>query len=294
MKTKLLVIIAILFSYQSFSQAYIPFQFGNTRWKYAELNFSYTRNYCYFSTDTNKIIINGHNYLPIEKSNSPVSFGGVYQYIYDDTSNRKVFVFNPIDSAINLLYDFSAQAGDTIRGIYNYNLLGNFAILDTIKIDSIITKNVNAINRKFFYFSHIGNWGLKMYYVEGIGSMYDLFSPTKYMATDPDFMFNCYQNNNHTAFPDTSNGDYCLNFLTSTIEVEKQSQISVSTISNTGLYEIINPNNKYFTWKLYNFTGQLIAENKTNQINISSSPTGIYLLQIQTKNSSKTFKLIKK
>ena len=149
MKLKLLSIICIFFTIKSFSQAYQPFQFGNTRWKNAHYDFnSFVKDFCFFSSDTIGIKINNLKYYPIEKSNSSVSLGGnTVAYLRDDTTAKKVFILNMIDSTENILYDFSVQAGDTVKGIkFSGTICGVMPFLDTIKIDSVVIRNYNGIN----------------------------------------------------------------------------------------------------------------------------------------------------
>ncbi|MFH2143658.1 MAG: T9SS type A sorting domain-containing protein, partial [Bacteroidota bacterium] len=73
--------------------------------------------------------------------------------------------------------------------------------------------------------------------------------------------------------------------------------------SKTGLnvypnptYDIlyINTDNKEAVYTIYNNTGQLIQSDKfNNSINVSNLSTGIYLLNIQTKENTYNIKFIK-
>jgi len=293
MKLKFLFLLHLFLTIKSFSQAYIPFQFGNTRWKNTEADFGYSKNICYFSTDTVGILINGKKYLPIEKSQSPTPLGGVYRYIYDDTAQRKVFVFNPIDSTENLLYDFSAHAGDTIKGIMKINHFTSFVDLDTVIVDSVITKNINSINRKYFYIKNIHGWH-ELPYIEGIGSTAELFDPTlKNKWTDPVFYFNCYQYNANTLYPDTLNGtNTCNNFLTSVYDLKNTNSICIyPNPSERGIFNI-NTTEK-FEWKVLNLEGEIISVGNQYIIDISNQAIGIYYLQIQTEKEIVTKKIIK-
>ena len=118
MKLKLFFIISLFLTIKSFSQAYVPFQFGNTRWAYMKTNTFGNTPYFYFSKDTNGIYFNGNKYWKIEKQTSPTYTPSIsYGYIFDDTLSKKVFYYSNSSGLSNLLYDFSANVGDTINSV---------------------------------------------------------------------------------------------------------------------------------------------------------------------------------
>jgi hypothetical protein len=165
--------------------------------------------YFYFSKDTNGIYFNGNKYWKIEKQTSPTYTPSIsYGYIFDDTLSKKVFYYSNSSGLSNLLYDFSANVGDTI------NSVGNPVAIDTVIVDSIKFISSNSIIRKQIYLHSIRftNPQTKIW-IEGIGSTYDLFYPT---ITLPDPLFNliCFQYNSNTLYPDTLNGaNTCNSFL---------------------------------------------------------------------------------
>ena len=291
MKQKLLVIICLFFTIKSFSQAYIPFQFGNTRWAYMKTNTFGSTSYFYFSKDTNGIYYNGNKYWKIEKQTSPTYTPSTsYWYIFDDTLSRKVYCYSNSSGLSYLLYDFSANVGDTI------NSVGNPVAIDTVIVDSIKFISSNSIIRKHIYLHSIRftNPQTKIW-IEGIGSTYDLFYPT---ITLPDPLLNliCYQYNSYTLYPDSINGtNACNNFLTSVNNIENNLfNIYPNPTQNT-IHITANTITPITSYKLYNSIGSLIQNNKlkNNTIDISSLSTGIYYLQLQTDKTTQTTKIIK-
>jgi hypothetical protein len=299
MKLKLLFIICLFCTIKSFSQAYQPFQFGNTRWKNAHYDFnSFVKDFCFFSTDTIGITINNLKYYPIEKSNSPVALGGnTVAYLRDDTTAKKVFILNLIDSTENILYDFSVQASDTVKGIkFSGTICGVMPFLDTIKIDSVVIRNYNGINRRLFLGRSIANhpnnmniYHLQYRYVEGIGSIQDLLDPKPYPWTDPSYYMNCYSYNSINYYGVSSE---CNMFYTAVNDLKYSNKLSI--YPNPSLNGIFNIKTiEKITWQVSNIEGKIILQGNQNKIDISLHPTGIYILQIKTNNNLQTIKLKK-
>lgn len=291
MKLKLLVIISLFFTNKSFSQVYVPFQFGNTRWSYMKTNTFGSTPYFYFSKDTNSIYYNGNKYWKIEKQTSPIYAPSTsYGYIFDDTLSKKVFYYSNSSGLSNLLYDFSVSIGDTI------NSIGNPITLDTVIVDSIKFISSNSISRKHIYLHSIQTTNPQSkIWIEGIGSYYDLFYPSITLP-DPTYNLICYQYKSNTLYPDTLNGaNTCNSFLTSVNNYENN---LISIFPNPTRNTIfIKPNitTQITNYKLYNTIGSIIKNEqlKNYTINIQDQPTGIYYLQLQTETGNQTTKIIK-
>ena len=64
------------------------------------------------------------------------------------------------------------------------------------------------------------------------------------------------------------------------------------TITND-IVNINNYDNKVFKYKVYNTLGQLVNENTTTDIiDITNNSKGLYFINLQLENQSKTFKVI--
>ena len=247
MKCILINSLFLFIYYISFSQSYTPIEFGNTRWMYAEMNFSYTRNYCYFSKDTTGYYFNGDKYWLIEALNSPTYTAiGSGLFVTDDTVKHKVFVIDTTTNQKSLLYDFSVSIGDTVT-------LNNFTTYigtgpTTHIVDTIYYAMVNGVNRK-----HIILNGYPWEYIEGIGSTNDFFSPTKTLI-DPSFSLSCEEYNSNINYGSTT---ICSNFLTNSQDIsEKTFQIMYNKQNNSLV--ILNPLNLVGKIYLYDLLGNLI------------------------------------
>jgi hypothetical protein len=289
MKLKLTTIAILLCSLQSFSQAYIPFQFGNTRWAYNEQNPLTTTPYFYFSKDTTGLYVGSNKYWKIEKQLTPtyVPATGVVSYLFDDTASRKVFTYDPTNG-VRLRYDFSAGVGSIINGISN-DFLGAF---DTVMVDSVKTITTNSVARKHVYvhstklpFPETKVW------IEGIGSTYELMNPTTTLP-DPVFKFACLQYNMNTLYADTLGGPNVCSFKTAIDDVLQTNHALIyPNPSSSGVF-FIHVAEK-ISWKIFNIAGKTIAEGNTKRVDISNQTTGMYFLQLKNENNLRTIKVRK-
>ena len=69
--------------------------------------------------------------------------------------------------------------------------------------------------------------------------------------------------------------------------------ISIYPTITNDIVHINNYDNKVFKYKVYNTLGQLVSENTTTDIiDITNSSKGLYFINLQLENQSKTFKVI--
>lgn len=115
--------------------------------------------------------------------------------IRQDTANRKVYFIPPLEATEQLLYDFTLQVGDTVKGY-----LESFAFpADTVSaVDSIL---VGDTYRK--------RWEINIcygiYIMEGIGSTYGLIEKSPGCVTDMDgYLITCFSQDGKTIYPDTN------------------------------------------------------------------------------------------
>lgn len=289
MKTKYFLLLIILSSsfVDSIAQSYIPFQFGNTRWMYNEQNMFNTKSYCYFSEDTTGYYYNGNKYWLVEKLYAPIyspTMNG--NYVFDDTANRKVYSLDTSTNTQHLLYDFSANVGDTVSSVYN--LVG----IDTVIVDSIQSKMVNSILRRHFYVHSIYPFvSQTRIWIEGIGSPYDLFYPT-ILWTDPIYYLVCHEYNSFINYGDLF---ACANFLTSTGNVERFNDMEIYPNPTTEKITIHNKNSSTrITVTVLDLMGNKLIERESISgvyitTDISSLPKGVYMINIFDNDNSKAF-----
>jgi len=128
----------------------------------------------------------------ISKSNQISS--GYNGAIRQDTVNRKVYIIPRFELVEQLLYDFTLQVGDTVKGFIEP--YGNQKDV-VISIDSVL---IGDNYRK--------KWNINLSYqisvIEGVGSTYGLIEKSPVTGADfPDISISCFRQNNNTIYPDT-------------------------------------------------------------------------------------------
>ena len=280
MKNYILLFVFFLFSKFNIAQPYVPFQFSNTRWMYNEIKMFNTKSFCYFSFDTSSYYHNGNKFWKIEYVLNPTySPSNIYRYIYDDTIARKIYLIDTISNTTFLLYDFSANVGDTLNSIYNVGYL------DTVVVDSINYISINTILRKHLYVHSKNNANLSRTWIEGIGSTYELFYPSIYLP-DPVYELICQEHNSNIDFG-TNLG--CSNFITTTTNYNfSDNLISISFNPDINSIHIENPNSLTYSFYIYNLTGkvieQLLSARVIENINIGHITDVVLLYNIKVKS----------
>ena len=224
-------------------------------------------------------VINGQTYhkltVPFVQEYSHGDCGGItagYKgAVRQDPAAKKVFIIPPSGSTEQLLYNFSMQVGDTVKG-YLESIAPAPDIVQTI--DSVMVGN-----------AYRKSWNINTCYniriIEGIGSTYGLIELSPGCITDlPDNSLFCFQQNGKTVFPDTTSSCKLLTSVNSVI------------YSNNDLKIYPNPSNGSFTVEfdpLMNITGlrlssmfgntvsEQLTGNKT-RFSFTDLPGGVYIL----------------
>ncbi|MDO8367588.1 MAG: T9SS type A sorting domain-containing protein [Saprospiraceae bacterium] len=97
-------------------------------------------------------------------------------YIY--TQNDTVFFYSTVTNQFEMLYDFTAEVGDTwvVGGVLSFDNEGNALFADTIRVDSISSIAINGGSLKVWHISHgiFYDWGRRIF--ERVGNE-SLFAP---------------------------------------------------------------------------------------------------------------------
>jgi hypothetical protein len=293
---KLLLLFSILFTLfvNGQTSVYHPFPESNATW-----NFHYS-NYCfangngddYYSiTISGDTLINGQTYqkltTPYIQSFSTGSCGfgsiGYKGAIRQDTSFRMVFFIPPSSSSEQLLYDFTMQIGDSVKG-YTEETFGSTDIvqsIDSVLVDETYRKRWNI------------NSGYNIHFIEGIGSTYGLIEFSPGCMTDfADWTLTCFQQNGQTLYPDTT--PYC-QLITSVHSIYK-------VFHNVKVFP--NPSNGTFTVdfdpsieevRLTDLLGNIVLRQQTNNqtnFRIDNLESGTYILTVVDKESRTSNKKI--
>jgi hypothetical protein len=191
-----------------------------------------------------------------------------------------------LDSTEQLLYDFTMQVGDTVKGF-----LESFASpAETVySIDSVLVGN-----------GYRKRWNINpayyIYLIEGIGSTYGLIEPSPGFIVDfADYSLTCFTQNGMTLYPDTNiNCELITNGINIYSEKYFQTispnpftnQLNVKT-NNNGLSEII----------IYDIASRKLLQQtfiNSASVNTEALSKGIYFYEIKNKNGmTKKGKVVK-
>ncbi len=202
-----------------------------------------------------------------------------------DKVNRKVYFIRPSETTEQLLYDFTLQVGDTVKGV-----LASFTgYSDTVKsIDSV---QVGDTYRKRWIINSCYNINL----IEGIGSTYGLINPSPGCATDlMDYSLTCFQQNSESLYPDFKTN---CDLISSSGPVNMISdQVIVYPNPSDGLITIELNEEGSYSIQLVDILGNILLVkeiNKQQKTEICDTPSGMYFLRIIDKDKNiQTVKII--
>lgn len=205
--------------------------------------------------------------------------------IRQDTVNRTVFIIPPTTITEQLLYDFTMEVGDTVRGYIETNTNPKDVVES---IDSVIVGN-----------NYHKRWNINPNYfisiIEGIGSTYGLIEYSPGGVVDwADIDITCFQQNGVLLYPDTATN---CRLITS---------IHPGEMNNDNFTICPNPSHGSFTVefdklmnieeiRLTDLFGRLILKQqpgKLKKIEIGNLQDQTYILTIIDKESNATNKKI--
>lgn len=218
------------------------------------------------------VIVDGitHKALWVEYEGQEPS---MYGLLVEDTTNQIVYMTQG-DVEV-FLYDFSLEVGEqaTVYGVGDSHL---------ITVTEVTSVQVNNTARKKIVFTEEQGGG--GYWIEGIGSVYGVPDAALGLILDFYPQVTCFYEGNNLAWdnPDIIDSDCGLTL--STPEINEVSFIAFPNPTQ-GMIQLQIPAQysvMQLCTKLYNVTGELVAENTltTNQINLESLPMGVYALQL--------------
>ena len=279
----------------------VPFQLDNAIWyeyyvdneayevKNAKSNYYH---YVQFTLDSTDTIISNHKYRNVIfiKNDSVYSTGF---FIREDTSNRRVYLKAHAEW---LLYDFSANVGDTIGTIMDTFIVQS---IDTILIGGIHRKRLNLschFSREAILFPNaIGNYQQDVAWLEGIGSTEGLLFPTINYYAGANVLV-CYSSNNSIIYHNSHFTD-CM--PTNTI-TSPESTPSITAYPNPAKDRITFDfgGARFSTLRLVNAAGVTVLETTlTGQepqhtLQLKGLPAGIYSCILSGKDGTATQKIV--
>ena len=278
---------------------YHPFPGSNTNWNIDGI----VPWACPFNTDyyeSFSIIISGDttigNYdyhklsIPVVQrscTSAALHFPGYAGAFRDDTSAKKIFFVYPNDSAEQLLYDFTMQVGDTIKGyLSNYWMcMPNAQVVNSI--DSVL---VGSSYRKMWV---IGNGWFR--FIEGIGSTAGLLDPVCEIIDGPICSLLCFSLEGTVLYP--ANAAQC-NVVMDLNDAISENRNHISIFPNpfhseaqlengvpSGIRGIENG-----LLRIYNAMGMLVREDKILNLNSyilrrDGLNDGLYFYELRASDS---------
>jgi len=299
MKT-LLVLFATLtvLLVQSQTSVYHPFPDSNACW-----NVNMSQGMCFMGgfisedyslTISGDTVINSQTYhklttpfvqATITGGCTQQNFAGYQGAFRQDIAGRKVYFVPPTLSTEQLLFDFTMEIGDTVKG---YLAAFNSPADTVVETDSVL---IGADYRKRW----LTNPCYDIYLIEGIGSTFGLLKPSPGCATDMDYYsLTCFSQDGQTLYPEPS--------------VECQLITSINNIDpiSDAVQIYPNPSNGSITigfdkpetikeLRLTDMTGKIILQKQLNnqpKVNIDKLPGGTYLLTIVDRKNSISTRII--
>ncbi len=219
------------------------------------------------------------------KSTTSLITPGYKGAIRQDTLNRTVFIVPPAKVTEQLLYDFSMQVGDTVRGYIETNTNPKDVVesIDSVLVGNNYHKRWN-INSNYY-----------ISFIEGVGSTYGLIEYSPGGVVDwADISTTCFRHNGIILYPDTATN---CELITSILPGDKK-------IDGFRIYP--NPSHGSFTVefdksmnieeiRLTDLFGRIILKQQTSnltKIEIGNLQDQTYILTIINKDSKTSNKKI--
>ncbi len=297
MKRNILLVLFLLVVIFAKSQTYYPFQTDTAQWNVDSYDGSNMqpvhRTYSYF--------INGDTIIDTLLYSKIYEDMAVYDTIIDTISayylgglredNNKHIYFKPSEiyimfslkcGLINtdldefLLYRFDLSIGDTFNLNQHTIGAGDYSVFD---IDSVL---IGQHYRKRFMIRNFNNMFGDDHWIEGIGSLQSLFGPTCFPFEAWDQLL-CYKDPNTDFVSYMSFEDDCTGFVVGAYE-NKQPNIHIyPNPCRTKLNIEIASGRRISEINVYNLLGQNIIHEKieTDNLDVSSITTGVYIIELQ-------------
>ena len=205
--------------------------------------------------------------------------------IRQDTLNRKTFIIPPATITEQLLYDFTMQIGDTVKGhIETYLNPGD--VVESI--DSVLVGNNYHKRWKI-------NSNYTIYFIEGVGSTYGLIEYSPGNVVDwADISTTCFRQNGITLYPASATN---CELITSIIPVnKKKDQFKIYPNPSHGSFTAeFDKSMNIVEIRLTDLFGRIILQQQTDnltKIEIDNLENKTYILTIIDKDHKTTNKKI--
>ena len=286
MKKTIILIIISTWTLTTFSQDYYPLIQENRTWNVISValvgpypwDTTYsTLTYKFFGDTT----IDSHTYLKLYESNeeNPTNWN-LWCYMRDD--NKKIWYRRDSDDDEILMYDFTANQGDTLS-------VGLQAPYEPLIVDSIGVVEINDTERIIYYLS---NYEYSETWIDGIGSNKGICWSGSALIVGGWYRFLCMSENGELIY---MNPNYESCYLITEINEIKNPIIQIYPNPSKEFIRIENNQNAEIkSITLININGQITKQfdSKKTYLDISEITSGLYILKISYENVVLTEKVI--
>ena len=230
------------------------------------------------------------------------------RYKYIRSTNDSVLFYSSLNNKFNLLYDFTANIGDTLPIYYTgADFYDVFPELDStwVIVDSIGTKNIFGINYRAYHQTCSTNcpersigWVIDSLGINEYSDWISYLFPAMNIAGGQVWDLRCYTDSNTNYFYSDCDTTYTITGIKlldekqmeifPTILNHDNKKITIKTINSANLQQI----------KLFSITGfsiplEIKKQGNLTQLRINQKiSAGIYLLSFQLENEMITHKII--
>lgn len=280
----------LLFPFTGSAQGYVSFPYSGVTWVNTLMYLDWdiwgmpnyeivqTDNYCANGDDT---LIGSFTYTKLHLCNS------AYQGAFRDNGGQVFYV--PADSLQEyLIYDFTANTGDTVWNVYLKNAGGFPEIIEYYVVQQIDSILIQGDYRRVITLFDSGQW------IEGIGNPQGLLNETWSNVSDYAVNLHCMSHTNLILWPDDGTGTCALDVGLNSSEIKAQ----VYPNPSSGKFSVSFGVEPVLTISVFNAMGQLIQpdicyHDHAADIDLTSFSKGIYLIQVALKDEIQYVKIIK-
>jgi len=287
MKTKSFILLAVCYLIANTlvkAQAYIPFAKEGKIWTEVWEDGDYP---IWHGIDT--YVMKGDtlfNTKLYKKVHATTHNGNFIKYIYEDTTNKRVYFYDTTQQKDSLIYDFNLQVGDSF-----YLSIGSFC---NAKVIDKTVEYFAASNRLKITFNLYGSFPI---WYEGIGSMYGIFQPLCIVTGGENHTLLCYLEDSVLLYHNANQiglyyYDTC--FGSTQIKELQPEKLFNSYFYNHILYVKCNKPVSY-ALSIYDIFGRKTKEINANgdlELDLSGLRNGLYIYRIESRDSYYSSKLI--
>ena len=209
-------------------------------------------------------------------------------FLRDDTAAHKVYWRIPGMATDTLLYDFTLEVGDTLRGLYANTGLCADGVVTVHSVDSIM---VGTNYRKRINFSWDPCFGPSI--IEGIGSTTGLTFCT-FMYKSFGTILTCFMVNGELLYTQPCGAPIlapCENLPLGMPAIVRSGEPDVAATPNpsTGLFYLGQATAQI---SVYNAQGKLLFQQHGNEVDLSTYPPGVYPAVVQTAKGNTAQRLV--